>query len=348
MQLRKKAYIRHVKSIAIASVLSVCGLQPLMAQTAIQSDGSVESQARDTWRAAMSNNPASTEGCFHAVYPSLVWESVDCTVGEPRVRPAPHTSEDGASEITGNGHDYALGATGLITAARGQFPKVTDVKSEKGVGVKSFGGGGILGPNEYTLQLNSNANATTSVCAGHSGCTVWQQFVYAPDFFTKGKAAVFIQYWLLNWGKKACPAGWDDASGSCVRNSASVAVPDLKITDLGNMALEGQAAAGGHDIVTFYNGTEAYTVTAKDSVVHLGSVWTEAEFNVVGNAGGSRADFNEGATIHVLVRVHDGSSRAPRCLKNAGTTGETNNLDLVSCVAGIDDSNPAIEFIEAN
>ncbi|MGA2190857.1 MAG: hypothetical protein ABSH33_20245 [Steroidobacteraceae bacterium] len=348
MLLRQKAHIRFVKSIAIASVVSACGIQPLIAQTTTPAVGSVEAQARDIWRTAMSNNPASTEGCFHASYPSLVWESVECAVGEPRVRPTPRTSEGGASDVTGNGHDYALGATGLITAAQGQFPTVTDVKSEKGVGVAAFGGGGILGPNEYTLQLNSNANATTSVCAGHSGCTIWQQFIYSPDYITKGKAAVFIQYWLLNWGTTACPTGWQDASGSCVRNSASVVAPDLKITDLGDMALDGQAAAGGNDIVTFYNGTEAYAVTAKDNVVKLGTVWTEAEFNVVGNAGGSRADFNKGVTIYVLVEVQDGSASAPRCLANAGTTGETNNLTLGDCVAGTDNSYPAIEFVEAN
>jgi hypothetical protein len=43
------------------------------------------------------------------------------------------------------------------------------------------GGGGILGSNEYSVQLNTNFTGTTSVCAGHSGCTVWQQFIYATD-----------------------------------------------------------------------------------------------------------------------------------------------------------------------
>jgi hypothetical protein len=348
MRLTAKQYVNSVKILAIAGVVSVCGLQPLIAQIEIPEVASTETQARDDWRTAMSQNPAVVEGCFHAAYPSLVWESVECAVGEPQVRPVPRISADGGSEVTGNGHDYALGATGLITAARGQFPKVTDVKSETGVGVKSFGGGGHLGPNEFTLQLNSNSNATTSTCAGHSGCKVWQQFVYAPNFFTNGKAAVFIQYWLLDWGKKACPAGWEDASGSCVRNSPSIAAPDLKITDLGNMALEGQAAAGGHDVITFYNGKEAYSVTTKDSVVHLATVWTEAEFNVVGNAGGSRADFNNGASVFVLVRVTDGSTKAPHCLRNAGTTGESNNLNLGPCVTGTVGKNPAIEFVESN
>jgi hypothetical protein len=351
MLLGKKAHIRYLKSIAIASMVSVCGLQTLIAQTEIPEVGPLESQALDAWHAAFSQNPPSTEGCFHASYPGLVWESVECAVGEPQVRPAARSSEGGATEVTGNGHDWALGATGLITAARGQFYKVTDVTSETDVGVASFGGTGHLGPNEYTLQLNSNNNRTTSACAGHSGCTIWQQYVYATDYITKGKAAVFIQYWLSNWGKTACPTGWLKSGTSCLRNSAFTTAPNFKITDLGNMSLEAQAAAGGHDVVTFFNGTEAYALTANDSVLHLGTVWTEAEFNVVGNGGGSRAVFNQGAKLAVLLRVVDGSSKAPHCLYNAGTTGETNNLNIVypgGCAAGVVGTNPAIEFIEAN
>ena len=122
--------------------------------------------------------------------------------------------------MTGNGHDWVLEATGLITATRGSFYKVTDVTSETGAG-----GEGHLGPNEYTLQLNSNANRTTSVCAGHKGCTVWQQYIYATDYVTKGKAEVFIQYWLLNWGKEKCPTGWlEGTSGACFKNSKFVSL----------------------------------------------------------------------------------------------------------------------------
>ena len=55
-------------------------------------------------------------------------------------------------------------AKGLITASTGSFA-TTGVKTEKSVGVPLFGGGGILGPNEYSLQINTNANLTTSACA---------------------------------------------------------------------------------------------------------------------------------------------------------------------------------------
>jgi hypothetical protein len=233
----------------------------------------------------------------------------------------------------------------LITEASGGFT-TTGVKSEKSVGVALFGGGGILGPNEYSLQINTNANETTSRCAGHSGCIVWQQFIYATDYNVKGKGAVFIQYWLIGWGTKACPSGWGTSGTDCYKNSKSINVPDIKITALGNLALEGTAKAGGNDSAVFTNGTKAYTVTAKDSVLDISSVWQQAEFNVVGDAGGSRADFNKGSSITVTLIVFDGSTAAPTCVANDGTTGETNNLNLGACTAsgGI----PNIQFTESD
>jgi hypothetical protein len=350
MQLTKTPYIRRVKRISIASVLVACGLQPLIAQSADSAADAADSQAQSLWRGSMSSNPPTTEGCFQAAYPNLVWESVACSVGEPQVRPTPRTSTAGIPANVGNGFDYALGANGLITAAIGEFPVVKGVKIEKGVGVASFGGGGHLGANEYTLQLNSNDKATTSVCAGHSGCTVWQQYVYATDYITKGKAEVFIQYWLLNWGKTTCPKGFANSGGSCFMNSAFVAAPDSKITQLGKLQLEGKATPGGNDAVLFSNGTHIYSVTTKDSVLQLGKVWTEAEFNVVGNGGGSRADFNNGVLVDVFIAVQDGSNAAPRCLLDAGTTGESNNLNLGGCAtaAGSATASPAMEFAEGN
>ena len=349
MQLRTKVCVRRVKNASIAALLFSCGLQPVIAQSADAVVNTADSQAQALWRRGLSNNPPSPEGCFHAAYPSLVWESVGCAAGKPRVPPAPRvrTSEAGMPNVVGNGHDWVLGATGLITAALGGFLNVKNVKSEKGVGVASFGGGGILGPNEYTLQLNSNANATTSVCAGHSGCTVWEQYLYATDYVAKGKAAVFIQYWLLDWGNSACPKGFGKSGTSCFKNSAFAAAPDMKITQLGKLQLEGKAVPGGNDAVLFGNGTDVYSVTAKDSVLKVGLVWTQAEFNIVGNAGGSRAVFNKGVSTDVAVVVADGSTAAPHCLLNAGTTGESNNLNLGNCVTA-GGANPEMEFLEAN
>jgi hypothetical protein len=304
-----------------------------------------DSVAHANWRALMAQNPTPAEGCFHASYPDIVWQSVDCKIGQPRVRPTHAQPREDQVEVTGNTNDYVAEATGLITLAGGNFaPK--GVTSEVGVGVAEYKYQGILGPNEYSIQLNTNARLTTSACAHHSGCTVWQQFVYSPDFLVMGQAAVLMQYWLLGWGSSDCPVGWFKYAADCVTNSATTEAPDLPITDLGKMSLSATAMAGADDEVIFSYGSDSYAVNAKDNVLDISSVWNKAEFNVVGNAGGSRADFNKGSSIAVTVVLLDGSTSAPKCVANDGTTGETNNLNLGSCAAfsGI----PYIKFTESN
>ncbi|HZP66777.1 MAG TPA: hypothetical protein VFB32_10740 [Rudaea sp.] len=313
-----------------------------------------EAQAREAWRANMVHTEAPGEGCFRADYPSIEWVATGCETVVPQATPRPPRpvaggkALKGEAQTTGNGHDYAIQTSSLIKSTVGSFPNVSNVTSETGVGVAAFGGGGILGPNEYSLQINSNYNATTSACGGHSGCTVWQQFVYAPDYSRKGSAYVFIQYWLIGYGGTRCPSGWgSDGSGDCYRNSAGVSAPDEPITELAKMKMTGSAISGGNDTVTFTHGTTAYSVSAKDSVVNLASVWKQSEFNIVGNAGGSEAQFNKGASVTVHVAITDGTSNKPTCLANAGSTGETNNLNLGSCTASAG-STPSIQFTESD
>jgi hypothetical protein len=338
-----------------AGLTSAVAVSPVFAGEPAALSVDPEAAARESWRTFMTQNPASEDGCFQAAYPSYLWEKVECKVAEhPRFHPVarkPQTSEvvgNGNLEVTGNGNDFVAKATGLISKANGTFPTVTGVRSETGVGVAAFGGGGILGPNEFSLQINSNFTGTTAACQGHSGCTVWQQYVYAPDFATQGEAAVFIESWLINFGSLNCPgAFFSDGAGDCVINSAFTAAPDEPITSLGKLTLSGSATAGGNDVVVFSNGTTAFSLSAKDSVVDIAQVWNEAEFNVVGNAGGSRANFNRGSSVTVKLALTDGSTAAPTCVANAGTTGETNNLNLHACsTAG--GSTPSIQFTESN
>jgi hypothetical protein len=250
-------------------------------------------------------------------------------------------------QTVGNTLDYVAQAAGLISETLGTFPSVTGVTSEKSVGVAAFGGGGILGPNEYTLQINTNPTGTTAACAGISGCTVWQQFVYATDAAGAGNAAVFIQYWLLNWGSTPCPSGFSAFQSDCVINSSAVTAPDMAITSLGSLSLTAAAVASGNDTITFNNGTTAYTVTAPDSQLDIAQVWNQSEFNIFGDAGGSEAVFNTGSSVLVNLALTDGSNAAPTCVADDGSTGETNNLTLGPCsTAG--GSTPSIQFDEGN
>jgi len=268
-----------------------------------------------------------------------------CSTAQPRVHPIHAQPTDDAPESTGGtptggSNDYAAEATGLITEAFGYFA-ISGVTSEVDV---SIFGGGILGPNEYSIQLNTNERETTSACAGHNGCHVWQQFVYATDYIDIGQAAVFIQYWLLGWDS-ACPAGWTQDGVNCFANSLLIPAPDVPITDLGKVVLSASASASSGDMVAFDYDSEAYAITFPGGVLDISTVWKRAEFNVVGNAGGARADFNAGSSITVNLALLDGSNHAPTCIANGGSTGESNNLNAGACTAsgGI----PHIQFIES-
>ena len=333
---------------SIAASLLAVGVVSIMPWSAgLAAAPSSEETAHVQWRETMAHMETPRQGCFRATFPSTLWEEVSCRTPSIHTHPLPRRPKPGEPLTTGNGNDYALVAGGLITQTVGSFPSVSGVTSESSVGVPAFGDGGILGGNEYTLQINTNANLTTSACSGATdNCTVWQQFIYATDYETAGSAAVFMQYWLIGWGPN-CPGGYVSSSGiNCFKNSAYVAAPDVPITSLGNLKMTGTVVAGGNDTVTFSDGTVAYSVSASDSVLQIGTVWEQSEFNVVGDAGGSEAVFNGGSAITVNVAAQTGSTAAPTCESDAGTTGETNNLNLGSCVTA-GGTTPSIQFTES-
>lgn len=331
-------------------IAAACIPAVVSAQTASNRLVGLEEQAQASWRESMAHVATPSEGCFEATYPSVIWHQSVCHEVTPRVAPVPRFKlfNQGAAQTAGNGNDYTIQTASLITQAVGSFPSVTGVTSESGVGVAAYGGGGILGANEYSLQINSSFDDTTSACKSHSGCTVWQQFVYAPDYEVQGSAAVFMQYWLIGYGGTTCPSGFgSDGEGDCYKNSAAATAPDVAATALGNVKLTGTVTAGGNDTVVFTNGTTAYSSSGKDSVLYLAQVWKVGEFNVVGNAGGSEAKFNTGSSITVKLAVTDGSTAVPSCVANSGSTGESNNLNLGSCTAA-GGSTPYIQFTESN
>ncbi|HTV86823.1 MAG TPA: hypothetical protein VME63_15590 [Dyella sp.] len=316
--------------------------------TTAQQVGPIESLARQAWRETMAQIATPSQGCFHASYPSIVWQQVACGTVRKDVHPMPHYYLFGAPQTAGNGNDYTLQTSGLISSAVGTFPSVSGVTSEQSVGVPAYGDGGILGANEYSVQLNTQFTSTTSACKSHSGCTVWQQWVYATDYAENGKGAIFMQNWLIGYGSNRCPSGFSsDGEGDCYGNSSAALPPDISPTALASLKLTATATSGGNDTaVVTYDG-DAYSTSQKDSTLDIASVWNTGEFNVVGNAGGSEAEFNSGSSITVNLAVSDGSSSAPSCVADSGTTGESNNLNLGSCSAS-GGSTPSIQFTESN
>ncbi len=288
-----------------------------------------EAQAQDVWRETIARNPTTVEGCFHTSYPSTDWAQVDCGIApnRPFLKRQPATGD--APETVGNGNDYSAQVSGLITQTVGTFPTVKGVTSESD---------GTA--NTYSIQLNSNF-MTKARCHTISGCNAWQQFVYSSS-----SEQAFMQYWLI--GQGTCPdSTWMDAGGGdCYKNSAGVNVPQLPISDLSTMKMSGSAVKGGLNTLVFTAKGEAYSVTGKDSVVELALDWNASEFNIIGDGDASEATFNAGSSVTVKIAVTSGSTAAPVCTANTGTTGETNNLTAGACTA-TGGSTPYVEFTES-
>jgi hypothetical protein len=319
-----------------------------------------EAQARNAWRESMRHVATPAEGCFHASYPSILWEKVSCSDTSFYRSAKPLALKHKLFATTGgNGNDYVVQVPGQITETVGSFPTVTGVTSEKGVVNPEYPPGAITGKNMFTLQINSSFSETTAACKGVSGCTIWQQAVYAPDYVPStfneksGVAYIFIENWLMGYGDN-CPSGWSsDGEGDCVYNSPGTKVPVEPITDLGEMKFSESVTKGGNDTVVFSVGNDVYSTSSPDSYDDLADAWNESEFNVVGDMNGAIADFNSGSSVTVNIAVVDGSTTAPKCIgpSGVGTTGESNNLTLASpCTtsAGSSTKNPSIQFKESN
>ena len=313
--------------IAVAAVL-VSAVPYSSALSASPDGAQTQAQAQESWRETIVRTDVPGEGCFSAAYPSVTWLKVSCTVA-PNLPYLPRGRT--AAQTVGNGVDYVAETLKLTSRSVGTFPTVTGVKSENDGGKA----------NDYSLQLNSNF-MTTAVCNGHSGCQSWQQFVYSS-----GYQVAFMQYWLINYGN-TCPSGWMSYSGDCYKNSAAVSVSaGTPITQLAKLKLSGNSVKNGKDTLIFTTGTTAHSTSGKDSVVDLATGWNQSEFNVIGDGNGSQAVFNKGASITVKISVTDGTTKAPTCVADGGTTAETNNLTLKGCTT-FGGKAPAIEFTEAN
>lgn len=316
---------------------------------AVAHPDNVDPKALHAWHETMKNSPPNVQGCFHANYPSTVWEHEEC-LPEPEYRSNPPAWADGDSvavDTVGNGYDYSAQTSNLTSSAAGSFPVETGVTSASN--------------GDYTLQINTNFGPSP-VCSsyGYGSCQTWEQFIYSSNYPGNAGTGVsgsqaFIQNWMFlsstDYRKKKCPSGWNSYSlqHACYKNSLGVAAGKVALSGLSGVKLAGIASVNGLDTVTFTNGTTAKSVTQSGKTLEIGATWKQTEFNVVGNGGGSSATFNSGSSLTVNVAVTDGSTNAPTCVgpTNGGSTGETNNLNLGGCTA-TGGSSPYIQFTESN
>ena len=327
MKIFKTTDARAMKTLGIVAMASLSGALALSFATASRAAPADAQHA--AWREAITRTKVPKPGCFAAAYPSMAWRQVACRAAPNR----PYVPRSGSAGFTvGDGNDYSAVVSGLISTTVGTFPTITGLKHEKGGGVK----------NAYSLQINSQffASPTCSGAANPSKCLGWEQFVYSTT------GAAFMQYWLFNYNKSCPSGGWMAYSGDCYRNSAAVGAPAEPITQLGTLTLSGNAVANGTDTLVFTTAARAYSTTGNDSVVDLAAFWNASEWNVIGDGGGSEAVFNKGTSITVNIALTDGSSSAPTCKANDGTTGETNNLNLGACTAS-GGAKPSVQFVES-
>jgi len=289
-----------------------------------------------SWRAALDQAPLpQRKGCFAAHYPNAFWQDVPCvTPPDLPYRPV-HAGGTigGGAKLTGNGNDYVAATGNLITSATGSFPKVSGVLNEADGGQA----------NRYTLQLNTNFFYGTPACnsaAVPSNCQGWEQFVYSNT------GSAFMQYWLINYAT-TCPSGWRTSGADCYVNSPQgAAYGPEPITNLSGEVITA-STNGTLDTIKISGPGGSASASNTASVLSLADYWRLAEFNIVGDCCSSTANFNSGVTIKVSTQVNSGTTSAPGCTI-AGTTGETNNTNLVAPCTTIKGSKPGIEFTESN
>jgi hypothetical protein len=342
--------------VLLAGALAGCSgaTSALSPSPAIPSAPAAQQITYTAWSNSLLRVALPSAGCFKASYPSMEWSRVGCSTPPRLLYPLPITGRRAHTNV-GDGNDYTI-QTGshIMSSAIGSFPTVTGVTSVKSTPNPAFGDDCECGADSYTLQLNSSF-FSSAACNGESNCAAWEQFVYEnPPGSSEGQ--LFIQDWLIPAnlsGSIKCPRGkgWESADGGCVQNSPyAVNIPNQSVTNLGKLVETGDAASSG-DSVYLAVGTTVYGMKNVQSgaITDLYANWKGAEFNIVGNAGGSIAEFNSGSTITVGLEGDDAVTTAPTCEADSGTTGESSNLSFVSAPTNpAEETYPSILFTESN
>ena len=323
------------------SGLLACALAALVAAAGASA---ASERAVRLWSHAIRSTSVPGAGCFHASYPTVTWRRVRCARAlHPRVHEnPPHAAPGGASfgpfpqvggegEV-GGGHGGVYSAkvpAGTITSAVGSIPSVSGGATEEDEGTAE----------KFSLQMNSNTFSGATECGAIPGCEGWEQFVYSSSW-----NQVFIEFWLINHQKpkegNECPKGWswlgpqkepelEYLEGDCNLKSELTTLPGgaLKVSGLTGTTLEGRANSGGLDSVVMITGGGSAVATGAANLLNLDKGWTIAEFAVIGDFNGTKADFssNTTMTVNTGIRPSTLSDAAPLCV-NTSFTAESNNL----------------------
>jgi hypothetical protein len=305
-----------------------------------------------SWRDSLVRSRLPEAGCFESSYPSTTWVRVACSTEPTAPKPADEQHAVAPQNI-GGAHgqlEATVIAPALISGAIGTFPVVDGVTSEYS---EPKNGGKSLGPDTFTLQMNSN-KFPTKACGTDTHCLGWEQFVYGNNSPTgKTPTRILIQDWLVATNGKpvTCPKNWNHSANSCFVNAPrDLDVPHQSIKNLGSISLQGEADSQG-DSVFLTIGTKTYAVrnAQSDSLTDLASHWSDVQFNIYGDGDSSIATFNTGSTLGVQLQVDTGNnSTKPLCVLTSSTTAESNTLDYAPAPPASPGTYPSIVFGESN
>jgi len=309
-------------------------------------------RTREAWSKAMDKLPQPKEGCYTAEFPRVEWKSVAC--GEaPKYPMIPAHGKVGHFVVGGGlSNDFSAHPTGTINAIEGTFVSISSGLIESGPIANT--------PpnidNAYTLQINANQFVSSICPATSTDCAGWEQFVYENNDVSH---RVFIQYWLIKFNATCPSSAWTqfqftgDTDIYCFQSTTTASLPagvDLPVSGFGTVTFSAKANATS-DQVKIEDGLGHAATRVGTNAVALSGGWTDAEFNVFGDAGnsdgGGQAGFGTNSTIVVKTTVHNGTKNAPTCVAES-FTGETNNLTLVGTAAISTQQAPAIEFTQSN
>jgi len=364
----------HVRGLLLVLSLLLIGFSPASTPATTASataDSTVNGMASvpsrfdswSAWRGYVAKTPTPAAGCFVATYPSTVWQPTQC-VPPPEEHSLPSTASQSSTILqpstVGNGNDWMVQAPSdtLISSSFGNF-SVYGLTGEKDVCVAPFlqqcgSANGGHGVDWYSIQDNTNSGFPVNY---HGKTTTgWEQFLYANS---GSSGVVYIEYWLFNYG--TCPpasqdppgggVGWFSSGANCVFNTYGTPTPFEPATNLSKLNLQSYADFAGNDeAMLCVDGGSCYATSVTGTVLRLYEQWTDSEFNVFGYDNGAQAQFNSGTTITVgnILFDHNANSIRTTCVSPLAYTGETNNLNLVSCSTRLTGSLSSMTFTETN
>jgi len=223
------------------------------------------------------------------------WQNTAC-MSTAFASTMPKPTEGGSSGVEGVG-----GGAGVLTAGYLQ------------IGFSTFSGesDSSVGSNDWSIQLNTNEFTV-------GGTQYWVQYVEQnyPTYFTFfGYATLCI--WQVDVTTQSYP-------NSCVSTSIQTLSTSASPNITGYLSTSG----GTNYLNTEYceNGTTCWAVKATDTNGLTGR-WSDATGTILGEGGGSTADFTH-PTSETTEIVALASSSFSGHSENTVTTAEMNNLNL--------------------